>query len=132
MTDAKHTYSVLIVDDDKFLLDMYSVKFQGSGCTVDALPDPVAALQKLRTGLNPHIILLDVVMPTLSGFDFLETVKKEGLAKDATVIMLSNQGQQEDIDRAMALGASGYIIKASSIPSEVLQKTLSIAEARGT
>jgi two-component system, chemotaxis family, chemotaxis protein CheY len=121
------SYSVLLVDDDKFLLDMYTLKFKETGCQVEALTDPMAALQKLREGYSPNIVLLDVIMPSLSGFEFLESVKKEGLAKDATVIMLSNQGQQEDIDKAMSLGASGYIIKASSIPSEVLQKTLTIA-----
>ena len=128
--NAKREYSVFIVDDDRFLLDMYTMKFSETGCKVDAISDPMAALEKLRAGASPNIILLDVVMPTLSGFDFLEKVKKENLAKNSTVIMLSNQGQQEDIDKAMALGASGYIIKASSIPSEVLEKTITIADTR--
>ena len=123
--------SVMIVDDDKFLLDMYSLKFKESGCEVSAMVDAGAALEKIRSGvLNPGIILLDVVMPEMNGFEFLEHLRKEGLAKNTAVIMLSNQGQQEDIDKAMSLGASGYIVKASSIPSEVLQKTLSIAATR--
>jgi two-component system chemotaxis response regulator CheY len=126
---AKKEYSVMIVDDDKFLLDMYTLKFSDGGCIVDAIASPVDALEKLKTGVVPNIILLDVVMPMMSGFEFLEKVRGENLAKGSTVIMLSNQGQQEDIDKAMSLGASGYIIKASSIPSEVLQKTISIAEA---
>lgn len=130
MTETKkHSYSILIVDDDRFLLDMYTLKFKEGGSDVEAIADPVKALERLRSGKAPRIILLDVVMPTMNGFEFLETVKKEGLAKGASVIMLSNQGQQEDIDKAMKLGASGYIVKASSIPSEVLEKTLSIAEA---
>ena len=125
----KQKYSVLIVDDDKFLLDMYTLKFKDGGCDVEAISDPLKALDRLRSGAAPAIVLLDVVMPSMNGFEFLETVRKENLAKTSTVIMLSNQGQQEDIDKAMKLGASGYIIKASSIPSEVLQKTLSIAES---
>jgi CheY-like chemotaxis protein len=108
---------------------MYTLKFKECGCGVEAISDPVKALDRLRTGESPAIILLDVVMPAMTGFEFLEVVRKEGLAKGASVIMLSNQGQQEDIDKAMKLGASGYIIKASSIPSEVLQKTLSIADS---
>ena len=123
--------SVMIIDDDKFLLDMYTFKFQECGCNVDAFLDPVVALEKIRTGdAKPNIILLDVVMPGMNGFEFLEHLRTEGLAKDASIIMLSNQGQQEDVDKAMSLGASGYIVKASSIPSEVLQKTLSIADTR--
>ena len=129
-TQPKASYSVFLVDDDKFLLDMYTMKFKESGCSINAIADPLMALERLRKGENPNIILLDVVMPSLTGFEFLETVRKEGLAKNAKIIMLTNQGQQEDIDKAMALGASGYIIKASAIPSEVLAKTLSIAGAK--
>ena len=125
---TKNQCSVMIVDDDKFLLDMYTLKFKEGGCLVEALSDPVAALEKLRTGTAvPDIILLDVVMPGMNGFEFLENLRKAGSAKNASVVMLSNQGQQEDIDKAMSLGASGYIVKASSIPSEVLQKALSIS-----
>ncbi|TAJ15450.1 response regulator [Patescibacteria group bacterium] len=122
--------SILIIDDDRFLLDMYALKFKAGGCDVDVSFDPANALEKLRKGASPNIILLDVVMPSMSGFEFLEAVRKENLAKDASVIMLSNQGSQEDIDKAMQLGAAGYIIKASSIPSEVLEKALSIAKER--
>jgi len=117
----------MLVDDDRFLLDMYTLKFSNAGCTVEAAASPRDALEKLRGGYAPDVILLDVVMPALSGFDFLELVKKEGLAKGSSIIMLSNQGQEEDVKRATALGAAGYIVKASSIPSEVLEKTLAIA-----
>ncbi|MEK7063731.1 MAG: response regulator [Patescibacteria group bacterium] len=125
MTDAQKDL-VLLVDDDAFLLDMYAMKFKQCGLLVDAVSNPVAALDKLRAGLVPGVILLDVIMPGLNGFEFLEIVRKEGLAKEAKVIMLSNQGQQEDIDKATALGADGYIIKASAIPSEVCDKALAI------
>jgi CheY-like chemotaxis protein len=120
---------VFLIDDDKFLLDMYSLKFKDCGCTIEAMPDPVKALEKLRAGAKPDVILLDILMPGLTGFEFLEAMRKDGLAKDAKVIVLSNQGQDEDIKRAMDLGAAGYIIKASAIPSEVLEKTLEIAHA---
>ena len=121
----KH-YSVLLVDDDRFLLDMYAMKFKGAGCAIEVISDPVLALEKLRGGFSPDIILLDVVMPVVTGFEFLETVRKENLAKGARIIILSNQGAKEDVDKATALGAAGYIIKASSIPSEVLAQTFSI------
>lgn len=124
--DTPH-YSILLVDDDRFLLDMYSLKFKESGNTVMAEPEPEKALATLRSGPPPDIILLDIIMPNISGFDFLETLRKEHLAPDACIIVLSNQGQEEDIKRAMELGADGYIVKASAIPSEVLEKTLAVA-----
>lgn len=126
----KSDKKVLLVDDDRFLLDMYTLKFKESGCAVDAIADPAVAVKKLQEGFSPDLILLDVVMPTMDGFEFLEKVRADGLAKGATIVMLSNQGQQEDIDKAMKLGAAGYIIKASSIPSEVLAKALSIADGK--
>lgn len=125
----KH-YSVLLIDDDRFLLDMYAMKFKGAGCSVEAISDPNAALEKLRSGFSPDIILLDIIMPVITGFEFLETLRKEKLATSARVVMLSNQGAQEDIDKATSLGAAGYIVKASSIPSEVLTQAFSIIEGK--
>lgn len=129
MSDSlKRDYSILLIDDDQFLLDMYAMKFSACGCKVESISNADKALEVLRGGSNPNIILLDIMMPGVTGFDFLETLKKEGLAKDSIIIMLTNQGQQEDIEKAMALGADGYIVKASAIPSEVLQKTIDIAD----
>ena len=121
---------VFLIDDDSFLLDMYAIKFKQCGLNVNAMSDPAAALDKLRKGETPSIILVDIIMPQMTGFDFLEAVQKEGLAKGAKLIVLSNQGQQEDIDKAMKLGAIGYIIKASAIPSEVCEKALQIAHGK--
>lgn len=118
MVDPKKT--VLIVDDDRFLLDMYSVKFREDGFNVEVGTGGEDGLEKLRGGLKPDVIMFDIVMPNIDGFQFLETVKKEGLAEGARLIVLSNQGQDEEIKRAKELGADDYIVKASAIPSEVL------------
>ena len=67
--------SVMIIDDDRFLLDMYTLKFKECGCTVEAISDPKAALEKIRGGQVPNIILLDVVMPEMNGFEFLEALE---------------------------------------------------------
>lgn len=120
---------VYIIDDDSFLLDMYAIKFKECGVDGDAMSDPTAALEKLRAGGAPDVILVDLIMPGINGFDVLETIKKEGLAKNSRLVVLSNQGQQEDIDKANKLGVSGYIVKASAIPSEVCDKVLAISKA---
>ena len=124
------TYRLYLVDDDHFLLDMYAVKFKAAGHEVTAFQNGEEALQALREKPAPDAMLLDIVMPGIDGFEILETIRKENLASTAKIIVLSNQGQESDIDRAKALGAAGYIIKASAIPSEVYSETLKIIEAK--
>ncbi len=121
---------VYLIDDDSFLLDMYALKFKECGLPVEAISDAATALQKIRDGANPDIIVVDIIMPGMTGFDFLEAIQKEGLVKNARLVVLSNQGQQEDIDKATKLGATGYIIKASAIPSEVCDKVIAISGAQ--
>lgn len=128
--DKNGQWSVMIIDDDAFLLDMYALKFTQKNFAVAAASGTLMALEKLRGGYVPDIIVVDLVMPAMDGFEFLETIRNEKLASDALVIILSNLGQQEDIDRGLALGAAGYIIKASATPSEVVEKVLSTIEAK--
>lgn len=123
-------YRIYLVDDDKFLLDLYAVKFKNAGHEVTAFPggeELVAALRK--GGTMPDAVLLDVIMPGMDGFTALAAVRKEKLAPQTKFIILSNQGQDSDIEKARSLGANGYIIKASAIPSEVLAETLRTLEA---
>lgn len=124
-------YHVYLVDDDRFLLDLYSVKFKNAGHEVSVFGGGEELLAALRKeGANaPDVILLDVIMPGVTGFETLETIRKEGLAKGSKIIFLSNQGQESDIEKATQLSADGYIIKASAIPSEVFAETIRIIEA---
>ncbi|MEI7688590.1 MAG: response regulator [Candidatus Nomurabacteria bacterium] len=117
---------ILIIDDDSFLLDMYALKFTKSNFDVTAALGPEIALEKLHLGLKPDVILLDIVMPVMDGFELLEKMKEESLSQDSIKIILSNRGQASDIARGESLGAAGYIVKASSTPTEVLEKVKSI------
>jgi two-component system, chemotaxis family, chemotaxis protein CheY len=119
-------YTVLIVDDDKFLLNMYRKKFEANGATVDVAVGSEDALTKLRTGAKPDILLLDIIMPGMDGIELLETIRKEKLSSDSSVIMLTNESSQEKIEAAKKLGIKGYIIKATRIPSEVVDEALEI------
>lgn len=125
----KH-YKILIVEDDKFLMDMYSLKFNENHFDVTSSFGAPDALIKLEEGLHPDIILTDVVMPVMDGFEFLAAVKEKKLARGAVIIVLSNLGQKEDIAKGISLGASGYIVKATSTPTEVVKKVLEIAEEK--
>jgi len=117
---------ILIVDDDNFLLDMYSLKFSKSDFDVTSALGPEIAIAKLKEGYNPDLILLDIVMPVMDGFEFMEKMKEENLVPNAIRIVLSNRGQPSDIARGEALGAAGYIVKATSTPAEVIEKVKSI------
>lgn len=117
---------VMIVDDDQFLIDMYSIKFSKDGFDVESATKGEEALEKLRGGLDPDILILDVVMPSLDGINLLEKIRQEKLASKAIVVMLTNQGQKSDIDRAKKLKVDGYIVKATTIPSEVVEEVLNI------
>mgnify|MGYP001594136648 CR=1 FL=1 len=122
-------YRVYLVDDDRFLLDLYAVKFRNAGHEVSVFGSGEDFLAALRKGEAPDAILLDLIMPGMSGFEALETIRKEKLAKGSKIIILTNQGQDSDIEKAKQLSADGYIIKASAIPSEVLAETLRTIEA---
>ncbi len=113
---------VLIIDDDEFLLDMYSAKLREMGFGIEIAFSAPEALEKIRAGVSPDVVLLDVIMPGMDGFEFLEAVKKEKLLKNSKIIILSNLGQEEDIKKGLALGASDYIIKAYFTPSEIVKK----------
>lgn len=128
------TYRIYLVDDDRFLLDLYAVKFKNAGHDVKVFgsgEDLLAALRKPDADV-PHAILLDIIMPGIGGLGALETIRKENLAKGARVIILSNQGQDSDIEKAKNLFADGYIVKASAIPSEVLAEATRIIESKAS
>ena len=124
------TYRIYLTDDDRFLLDMYAVKFKAAGHDVTAFNSGETLLQALREKPAPDALLVDIVMPEIDGFQVLETIKKESLAPTMKAIILSNQGQDADIEKAKSLGAAGYIIKASAIPSEVYTETIKIIEQK--
>ena len=101
---------------------MYSLKFANNGYDVDTAVGSQAALEKLRGGAKPNIMLFDIVMPYMDGLELLKTVRDEKLAPDSIVVMLTNQSQSSDIERAKELNVDGYIVKAATIPSEVLHE----------
>ena len=130
--ENKTALKILIVDDDKFLINMYSLKFKNGDFEVEAACGGDEALTKLRTGYRPDILVSDLVMQKMTGFEFLEIVINEKLNGDAVVIILTNQGQTTDIEKAVNLKVDGYIVKATSIPSEVVEEVKNIYNKRQT
>lgn len=120
MAKAK-TVNILIVEDDVFLADLYKTKFALEGFKVSIAYDGEKGLEAAIKNL-PDIILLDLVLPKLGGFDVLKEIKADGKAKDIPVILLTNLSQKADVEKGLKLGASDYLIKAHFMPSEVVEK----------
>ena len=105
---------------------MYAVKFSKNNFDVHTAQSSDDALRIIRDGLEPAILLLDVVMPGMDGLELLSVLHKEDRLKKTVVIMLTNQGLSDDVSRAKKLNVDGYIIKATTIPSEVLAEVQKI------
>ena len=117
---------VIILDDDEFLLSMYSAKFTSSGIEVDTAETGEKLIEMLRGGATADLLLLDIIIPGLSGLETLSKIRELGLAKDSKVVMLTNQSTEEDVDKSKTLGVHGYIVKAMSTPSEVVEQVTKI------
>lgn len=116
---------VLIVEDDDFLLQMYATKLDLEGFKVSEATTGIQAL-KVAQREKPDLILLDLNLPELSGFEVLEQLKRDDATKNMKVIVLTNYSQKDNIDRCIELGADDYLIKAHFVPSEVIAKIKSI------
>lgn len=123
---------IMLVDDDKFLLDMYAIKFSKAGYEVKTADSTEGGLKLIRDGYIPNVMLCDIVMPGMDGLDLVSAIRKERLAPNTVMIMLTNQGSSDDISRAKKLGVDGYIVKATTIPSEVLTEVERISKSKST
>jgi DNA-binding response OmpR family regulator len=101
---------ILVAEDDRFLRKAAEMALKRQGYTVLTAADGEEALRAARTEL-PDLILLDLIMPKLNGFDVLQALKKETPTAHIPVIILSNLGQDRDVQQAMDAGAAAYFIK---------------------
>lgn len=120
---------ILLVDDDAFLRDMYAMKFTESGYEVDAADSPATALRKIEEAGSFDVILLDMIMPGMTGVELIAKIKELYPDMSAKCIVLSNQGLETDIEQAEKAGAVGYIVKAEMIPSDVVKKVEKLVKA---
>jgi len=120
---------ILLIEDDPFLLNMYSTKFELEGFDIIAANNGKDGLKNIFD-FHPDVVLLDLLMPKMNGFEVLENIKKSNSEdiKKIPIILLTNLNQEEDIKRGMELGAVDYLIKAHFMPSEVVGKIERILE----
>lgn len=118
MADSKR---ILLVEDDEFLAELYATKLQLEGFEVELATDGEKGLQMAKT-VEPDLILLDIILPKLDGFEVLTEIKKDPKAKSIPVILLTNLSQKDEVKKGLDLGANDYLIKAHFMPSEVVKK----------
>jgi DNA-binding response OmpR family regulator len=117
---AKKT-KILVVEDETFLVKIYAVKLRKEGFEVSIANDGVEAV-KMAASVQPDLILLDLILPKMNGFEALEKIRANADNKKTPVIVLSNLGQEEDIKRAESLGADDYLVKANFSIQDIVSK----------
>jgi CheY-like chemotaxis protein len=115
---------ILIVEDEELLINLLQRKLSEAGYDVFLARNGEEGMRMMRQE-NPDIVLLDIIMPKMGGFEVLEEKAKDDLLKIIPVVVISNSGQPVELDRAKRLGASDWLIKTEFDPQEVLDKVIS-------
>ncbi|MEA2092738.1 MAG: response regulator [Patescibacteria group bacterium] len=112
---------ILVVEDDKFLREMISRKLEKEGYEVHQAIDGEKGEEKIKE-VKPDIVLLDLILPGIDGFEVLERTKKDPEVAEIPIIILSNLGQKSEVERGLNLGAVDFLIKAHFTPAEIVRK----------
>lgn len=118
---GKHPKRILLVEDDNSLANVYVTRLQAEGFDVRHVSDGEEALANART-YKPDLVLLDVMMPKVSGFDVLDILRNTPETANLKVVMLTALSQQSDQDRAKSLGADDYLVKSQVVISDVVDR----------
>lgn len=117
---------ILLVDDDPLLVRMYQKKLENDGYNVETADDGEQAIRKINDS-KPDLILLDVMMPKVNGYEVLKNIKNNDSTKNIPVILLTNVGSSdEDVEKGLELGAVAYLVKAGNRPSAIISKVKEI------
>ena len=112
---------IIIIEDDKFLLKAYEIKFEQSDFDVILATDGINGLE-LAEKEKPSLIILDLMLPRMNGFEFLKKIKSDEKLKNIPVIVVSNLGQKNDCEKAIKLGAKEFLIKTNYSLEEIIKK----------
>jgi CheY-like chemotaxis protein len=116
---------VLIIEDDKFLSMLLKGRLENEGIKVYQAFNGKEAIDFLKTEI-PDLILLDLIMPQMSGFEFLETIRQDPQYSNIPVVVVSNLGQENDILKAKSLNVLEYYVKVRTSIDELISKVKDI------
>jgi CheY-like chemotaxis protein len=114
---------ILLVEDEELMIDLLQRKLEKEGYEVSVARDGEEGLEAMRKS-KPDLILLDIIMPKMGGFEVMEEMGKDEQLKKIPVIVISNSGQPVELDRAQKLGAKDWLIKTEFDPQEVIEKVV--------
>ncbi len=112
---------ILVVEDDKFLREMITRKLDKEGYESFQAVDGKEGIEQTKE-VMPDLILLDLIMPGVGGFEVLEEVKGDPDTKDIPIVILSNLGQKSEVEKGLDMGAEDFLIKAHFTPREIIKK----------
>lgn len=118
-------HKILIIEDDDFLRSLAATKMKKAGFIVDMAADGKSGLEKLHSA-TPDLLLLDLMLPIMNGFEILAAMKADGLLEKTKVIVFSNLGSDEDIAKTKDFAIAAYIVKSSFTLDELVQKIESV------
>ena len=116
---------ILIIEDDRFLRELIARKLKNEGYEIAEAVDGEEGLKKIKEE-KPDLVLLDLILPGIDGFEVLTRAKEDPVIAQIPVIILSNLGQREEIERGLKLGAIDYLVKAHFTPGEIIEKIKNI------
>jgi len=116
---------ILLIEDDPFLIEIYTTKLKEAGYSVEKAEDGDEGLRSIKEK-KPDLVLLDVVLPNFNGWEILRKIKKDDNFKDLKVVVLSNLGEKDEVEKGLKLGATKYLVKAHYTPSEVIKEVKKI------
>lgn len=125
----KDKVHILLVEDDVFLAGIYQKKFELEGFKITVAGDGEKGLADAKKKI-PDLVLLDILLPKLDGFAVLDQLKADAATKNVPIILLTNLGQKDDVEKGLKAGAVDYLIKAHFKPSEVVDKVRAVLKIK--
>ncbi len=117
--------TILLVEDDPFLVDIYTTKLKEAGFSIRVAIDGKEVLRKIKKDM-PDLLLLDIVLPNFNGWEILRKIERDDELKTIKIVILSNLGEKEEIEKGLKLGATRYLVKAHYTPSDVIKEVKKI------
>lgn len=112
---------IILVEDDQFLANIYTAKLKEAGFEVEVVGDGNSVIARIKEK-KPDLLLLDIILPHLDGWEVIKQVKKTEELSDLKIVILSSLGQKNEVEKGLKLGAVKYFIRSHYTPAEIVEE----------